>query len=75
MIIKHGGHIFGEIYKFRKGLWAFFLDLCFGCWLAGQANSNHVVFSCLNRYDKQQQQQNYLFIISLYIYCVVEANK
>ena len=57
MIIKHGGHIFGEIYKLRKGLWAFFLIVCFGCWLAGQANSNHVVFSCLNRYDKQQQQQ------------------
>ena len=29
MIIKHGGHIFGEIYKLRKGLWAFFLDCVF----------------------------------------------
>ena len=26
MIIKYGTHIFEEIYKLRKGLWAFFLD-------------------------------------------------
>ena len=29
MIIKHGGHIFGEIHKMRKGLWAFFLECAF----------------------------------------------
>ena len=34
-------HIFGEIRGVRKGLWAFFLIVRFGCWLAGQANSDH----------------------------------
>ena len=29
MIIKRGGHIFGEIYKLRKGLWTNFLDCVF----------------------------------------------
>ena len=29
MIIKHGGHIFREIHKVRKGLWAFFIDCAF----------------------------------------------
>ena len=30
MIIKHSKHIFGEIHKVRKGMWAFFIVL-FGC--------------------------------------------
>ena len=29
MIIKHGAHFFGKIYKLRKGLWAFLLDCLF----------------------------------------------
>ena len=41
MIIKHGRHVFGEIHEMRKGLWAF-LTVLFGCWLAEQANSDHV---------------------------------
>ena len=28
MIIKYGTRIFGEIYKLRKGLWAFFFLDC-----------------------------------------------
>ena len=36
-----------EIHEVRKGLWTFSLILLFGCWLANQANSDHVViFSC-----------------------------
>ena len=31
MIIKHGRHIFGEIYEVRKGLWFVFLIVPFGC--------------------------------------------
>ena len=35
-----------KIHKARKGLWAFFfLIVLFGCWLAGQANSDHVITS------------------------------
>ena len=34
--------MFGEIHEMRKGLWAFFLTVLFGCWLAEQANSGHV---------------------------------
>ena len=45
MIIKHGRHVFGEINGVRKGLWAFFLTVLLGCWLAGQANSDHVVWT------------------------------
>ena len=36
MIIKHGRHIFQEILKVYKGMWAFFLIVLFGCWLAVQ---------------------------------------
>ena len=44
MITKHGGHIFWEIHEVRKGMWFFFFVIAlFGCWLAGQANSDHVV--------------------------------
>ena len=40
MIIKHDRHIFLEIHKVCKGLWAFvFLVVLFGCCLAGQTNS------------------------------------
>ena len=28
----------------RKGMWAFFLIVLFGSWLAGQANSAHVIY-------------------------------
>ena len=31
MIIKDGRHIFGEIHEVRKGLWALFLIVRFGC--------------------------------------------
>ena len=32
MIIKHGWHIFGEMYEVRKGMWAFFVLIAFnGC--------------------------------------------
>ena len=34
-----------EIHEVRKGMWAFFFIVLFGCWLAGQANSDHVVVS------------------------------
>ena len=34
-----------EIHEVRKGLWAFFSILYFGCWLAEQANSDHVVIT------------------------------
>ena len=47
LIIKHGRHFF-EIHQVRKGLWAFFLDVLFGRWLAEQANSDHVVTSWTN---------------------------
>ena len=40
MIIKHDRHIFLEIHKVCKGLWAFvFLVVLFGCCLTGQTNS------------------------------------
>ena len=35
--------IFWEIHEVRKGLWAFSWLCFFGCWLAGQTNSGHVV--------------------------------
>ena len=32
MIIKHGWHIFEEMYKVRKGMWAFFVSIVLnGC--------------------------------------------
>ena len=34
-----------EIHEVRKGLWAFFSIVYFGCWLAEQANSDHVVIT------------------------------
>ena len=38
MVIKHGGHILGEIHEVRKGIWAFIFRLCFSDadWLARQ---------------------------------------
>ena len=36
-------HFFLEIHEVRKGLWAFFLIVLSGCWLAGRADSDHVV--------------------------------
>ena len=42
MIIKHNRHIFGVIHDGRKGLWDLFLIVFIGCWLAGQANSDHM---------------------------------
>ena len=31
-----------EIHEVLKSWWTFFLIVLFGCWLAGQANSDHV---------------------------------
>ena len=39
---------FGEIHKVCKGLWVFFLIVLFGCWLAEQANSDHMVWCLKN---------------------------
>ena len=33
---------FLEIREVRKGLWAFFLLVLFGCWLVGQVNPDHM---------------------------------
>ena len=43
MIIKHGGHIFGEIHEVRKGLWASFLDCAFGM-LIGWADKFQIIW-------------------------------
>ena len=52
MIIKHGRHLFWEIHEVRKRFVGFlFLIVLSRCWLAGQANSNHVVLEhCDNTY-------------------------
>ena len=43
MIIKHDGHIYEKFMRCAKvcGLFLFLIVL-FGCWLVGQANSNHM---------------------------------
>ena len=39
-----------EIHEVRKGLWAFFHDFAFGCWLARQANSDPMDWILLKYY-------------------------
>ena len=49
MIIKHGRHVFGEIYEIRKGLWAFISSLCFSdaCYCDYRINKPFTCSRCL----------------------------
>ena len=46
-----------EIRKVRKDLWAFFLIVLFGCWLAEQANCDHMETSINKQTNKQTNKQ------------------
>ena len=63
MIIKHGRHIFWEINEVRKGMWDFFFIGLFGCWLAGQTNSDHVGGVNLTEVSGKQRDCNLIFML------------
>ena len=71
MILKYDRH-FGEMYDFRKGLWAFcFLVVPLGCWLAGNVrlNESTMLYICkIKCYNAPaRRRRRFLLLLSFFL--------